>query len=172
MTPNKFLTACVDDKTDLACKRARADCTTTNTHIQLYSTQRNTHTHSLSLSPASSRRLLLARSLLGHENSSIFPAVWKNACEIHSNQARIFTHGYHKNTRSNVVRVENANLALKKMQFNGSSSKHTQGKEGVIVASERAVEKLYEPFSTNDVNVLSEIERIAANQAGGKREKA
>lgn len=77
-----------------------------------------------------------------------------------------------KNTRSNVVRVENANLALKKMQFNGSSSKHTQGKEGVIVASERAVEKLYEPFSTNDVNVLSEIERIAANQAGGKKEKA
>lgn len=93
MTPNKFLTACVDDKTDLACKRARADCTTTNTHIQL-----NAHTHTLplSLSPASSRRLLLARSLLGHENSSIFPAVWKNACEIHSNQARIFTHGYHK----------------------------------------------------------------------------
>lgn len=60
MTPNKFLTACVDDKTDLACKRARADCTTTNTHIQLNAT--HTHTHSLFLSRLLRRGVFFLRA--------------------------------------------------------------------------------------------------------------
>uniref|UniRef100_A0A8D8NKY3 (northern house mosquito) hypothetical protein n=1 Tax=Culex pipiens TaxID=7175 RepID=A0A8D8NKY3_CULPI len=107
MTPNKFLTACVDDKTDLACKRARADCTTTNTHTQLNAT--HTHTLPLSLSPALSRRLLLALSLLGPRKFLDFSRSVEK-CVQNSLQSGTHFHARlsQTNTRTAVVRVENA----------------------------------------------------------------